>query len=160
MFTIFLFMLFIIFIAIIYEIRTYNIYPYIWVVGGILGLVCNVMGLGIVSWLDGVITGVILLLIVIIFFGVLSRYIGGGTLKGFFTIGILLGLYSLLTVINFIVVYMICNILLKKGFIHGRGLVYGTPFLFICVVFTCGNIFLSAIYEGKPGVRLAQKDLF
>lgn len=142
MLTIFLFLLFIISIATIYEIRTYNIHPYIWVVGGILGLVCNIMGLGIVSWLEGVIAGVILLLMVIILLDALSRYIGGGILKGFFTIGMLLGRYSFLTVINFIVIYLICNILLKKGFIRGRGLVYGTPLLFICVVFTCGEYFL------------------
>ncbi|MBD5135213.1 MAG: hypothetical protein HDT39_04525 [Lachnospiraceae bacterium] len=143
MFTIFLFLLFIISIAIIYEIKTYNIHPYIWVVGGILGLVCNVMGLGIVSWLEGVIAGVVLLLMVIIIIlsDALSRCVGGGTLKGFFTIGMLLGRYSFFTVINFIVIYLICKILLRKGFIRGRGLLYGTPLLFICVVFTCGEYF-------------------
>ena len=130
--------------ALISEIKTYedHIHPYIWVIGGIAGLVCNVLDFGIVSWIEGVIAAIILLIVLMIIYSKICAIIGGGVLKGFLVMGIVLGRYSLLALVNFIVVSIIA-ILIEKGLSYWKGqFYYGAIFLLITTLLTWGEYFL------------------
>lgn len=140
----FLILLLIMLAALISEIKTYDdqIHPYIWVVGGIAGLVCNVLGFGIISWLEGVIVTIILMIVLLLVYSKISASIGGGVLKGFLVMGIVLGRYSLLALINFIAAGIVA-ILIEKGLSYWKGqLYYGAIFLVIAVLLTWGEYFL------------------
>lgn len=130
--------------ALVSEIKTYDdyIHPYIWVAGGIIGLVYNVLGFGIVSWLEGVIAAIVLMIVLLLVYSKISTSIGGGVLKGFLVMGIVLGRYSLLALINFIAAGIVA-ILIEKGLSYWKGqLYYGAIFLIITVLLTWGEYFL------------------
>lgn len=141
---VFLILLLIMLAALVSEIITYDdhIHPYIWVAGGIIGLVCNVLGYGIVSWLEGVIAAVVLMILLLLVYSKISDSIGGGVLKGLLVMGMVLGRYSLLALINFIVICF-ATILIENGLAYWKGqLYYGAIFLVITVLLTGGEYFL------------------
>lgn len=132
--------------ALISEIKSYDdyIHPYIWAAGGIAGLVCNVLGYGIVSWLEGCFSAIVLFIVLLILYSCsnISDIIGGGTLKGFLVIGMVVGRYSLLALANFIIVCAIA-ILIEKLRSYWKGqLYYGAVMLLISILLTWGEYVL------------------
>lgn len=131
------------FAALISEIKTYDdcIHPYIWVASGIAGFLFNLLGFGIVYWIESIVVTIILFIVLLLLYSKLSDSIGGGVLKGFLVIGIVLGRYSLLTIINFIIICVIA-ILIEKGLCYWRGqMYYGALFLFIATLITWGEYY-------------------
>lgn len=151
MLAIFLLLLLLMVVAMIYEVKTYNIHICIWIVGSVLSLLCNVLGWGIVSWTEGLLAGIVIYILLIVLYSSVSDAIGGGVLKGFIVIGIALGRYSVLCIINFIILWIIVKVSVRKPKIPGSELVCGALFLLLSVLLAWGEYYFIHNFLGMTG---------
>lgn len=91
-------------IAAFFEHITGNIPPWIWSAGGVIGIVLNVLNIGFCSWIESVITFVIMFVLIFCTYSMLSSAVGGGILKLLWMCSIFWGRYI---VIVFVVIFLV-----------------------------------------------------
>jgi hypothetical protein len=122
-------------ISIFLEQINFEINPCLWIVGGIIGIVLDALGIGIISWGEAIICCIVIFILIVI--TKLQRVIGGGVLKGLMMCAFYLGRYVLIAfAITFILMLITAKIRARKDRLPGESIVLAMPFVAISVVFT------------------------
>lgn len=136
-------------ISIFLEKITFEINPWLWIVGGIIGVVLDFWGIGIVSWREAIVSCIVfflLIMITMIALPILSRAIGGGTLKGIMMCALYLGRYVLIVLaFTFVLMLIAAKIRTRKDELPGESIMSAMPFVTVSVVLTILVLYLLGV---------------
>lgn len=104
-------------IAIIVNRLCDEIFPIIWRIGGIIGIICGAQGVGMVSIKESILSLICIFIFTFIMLNIfikLRNGIGGGIIKGFWMCSIFIGRYVILTIILFTIYIVIRGKTMKR----------------------------------------------
>lgn len=114
-----------------------EINPWIWRVGGVVGIIFNMLDMGVVSILEGILGAIIFF--ILIFVAKLNYGIGGGVLKGMIMCAIYLGRYFVITFVISVVLLFVMSKIREhrmKDELPGQSLVMAMPIVIVSVAIT------------------------
>lgn len=133
--------------AAICEKLLFNINPYIWILGGLSGLLVKLTGKCFCTWIEALLSLAVLFVVITLLSSKIHKGIGGGILKGIMMTSVFFGRYIIVLVIAFIaLLYLRAGLSKKKASIPGQQIISGVPMLFLASAITIASIYLVAIW--------------
>lgn len=87
-----------------------EVFPIIWIIGGIIGLVCGKMNIGIISLRESIISlcSIFCITMILVFTkNKFIRRIGGAIIKGYWMCSVFIGRYIIFAILLFLIYYFV-----------------------------------------------------